>query len=345
MTQRESNRSALQEEAEFGFPRDDLRDIAVDPVQSNTRKIEHAKLLWEHRRLIGRIIALGTVIAAIVAVLIPSQYTSTVRLMPPDQGAAAGMGMLATLASKAEGSIGGLGADLLGLKTSGELFIGILQSRTVQDAVINKVDLRKAYGIARWDDTRKLLSKRTSISEDRKSGILTIAVSDHLRERAKAIGEEYVTQLNQVVTSLNTSSAHREREFLEERLKDVQQDLDIAQKEFSEFASKNTTIDLQAQSKAMIESGASLTGQLAAAQTELEGLRQIYANGNVRVREVQARVDELQKQLLKLGGPSTLTQSTANQSQTKEPNALYPPIRELPILGVTYADLYRHVKT
>lgn len=333
-----------QLEEDFGFPTESMLPLAARQGESRIESVARARSLWEHRRFLGRAAVIGFSVALLIAILLPNQYTSTVRLMPPDQDSGSGMGMLAALAGKAGGPLSGLGAELLGLKTSGDLFVGILQSRTVEDSVINKVNLRKAYGISRWESTRKLLASRTAIAQDHKSGILTIAVSDPSKERAKAIAGEYVTQLNEVVTNLNTSSAHRERAFLEERLKGVQDDLDVAQKEFSQFASKNTTIDLQAQSKAMIEAGATLAGQLAAAQTELEGLRQIYADGNVRVRAVQARVDELRRQLDKLGGSPAVDQSKADALTAKDPNTLYPPIRELPILGVSYADLYRRVK-
>jgi capsule polysaccharide export protein KpsE/RkpR len=107
---------------------------------------------------------------------------------------------------------------------------------------------------------------------------------------------EYVDQLNRVLALVNTSSAHRERVFLESRLTQVQQDLETAEKDFSNFASKNTALDVPTQGKAMIEAAATLEGELVAAQTELEGLKQIYADGNVRVRATRARVDELLQQ-------------------------------------------------
>ncbi len=152
---------------------------------------------------------------------------------------------------------------------------------------------------------------------------------------------EYISELNRVVTELNTSSAHRERVFLEDRLTHVKQDLETAEKGFSEFASKNTALDIPAQGKAMIEGLGALEGQLVAAQTELEGLKQIYADGNVRVRATQARVQELRRQLEKNLGSKSGGPATGN-GQDRE--SLYPSIRELPVLGVSYADLYRNTK-
>ncbi len=202
--------------------------------------------------------------------------------------------MLAGIVGKMGGSLGALGGDLLGMKTSGDLFATVLTSRTVQDDLVNKFDLRRIYGVKRWVDARKELTSRTDISIDHKSGVLTIHVQDHDPQRARAIAQEYVAQLNNVVTQLNTSSAHREREFLEGRLEQVKVELESAEKEFSQFASSNATIDIKEQGKAMVEAAAALEGELIATETELQGLRQIYTDYNVRVRTAQARVKRIE---------------------------------------------------
>ena len=71
---------------------------------------------------------------------------------------------------------------------------------------------------------------------------------------------------------VSTSSARRERIFIEQRLVTVKQDLHRAAEEFSQFASQNTTLDVPSQTRAMVEAGADLQGNLMAAQSELEGL-------------------------------------------------------------------------
>ena len=317
-----------------------LEEDALDVEARRERITARLRVLWGRRRLLFRATGGGLVVATLIALLIPNRYTSTAQLMPPDEQSSSGMALLAGLTGKAGSTLGALGGQLLGLKTTGDLFIGILQSRTVQDDLIQKFDLRKLYGDKRWEDARKDLEGRTSISSNQKSGIITISLQDHSPVRAQQMAKEYVAELNQVVSDLNTSSAHRERVFLEGRLGQVQQELENAEKAFSQFASKNTAIDIQEQGKAMIEAGATLEGQLVAAQTELEGLRQIFTDNNVRVRETQARVDELRKQLQEIAGDG----ASATNSATPDSGALYPSIRKLPLLGVSYADLYRKMK-
>ncbi len=172
-----------------------------------------------------------------------------------------------------------------------------LRSRTVEDRLVNRFDLRRVYGVRYMEDARTYLEGNTSISEDRKSGVITISVNDRDRQRSAALAEAYVEELNWLLSQVSTSSARRERIFIEQRLVTVKQDLHHAAEEFSQFASQNTTLDVPSQTKAMVEAGADLQGSLMASQSELEGLEQIYTPGNVRVRSLRARVDELRRQL------------------------------------------------
>ncbi|MGB2605338.1 MAG: GumC family protein [Terracidiphilus sp.] len=317
--------------------------VEAEEVSARRQKvIARLALLWEQRRLLVRCSAVGFVLSTIVALLIPVRYSSTTRLMPPDQ---TGQGLASMLSALGKtGDLGSIGSQLLGLKTSGDLFVGVLHSRTVEDDLIDKFNLRKVYGVKRYQDARKALEVSTDVAVDRKSAILTIKVTDGDRNRVAAMGREYVDALNQIVITLNTSSAHKERVFLEDRLVTVQQDLEKAEKDFSAFASQNTAIDVKEQGRAMIGAAADLEGQLIAAETQLEGLRQIYTSNNVRIRSLQARIDEYRHQLQKLGGkaaPTGKAETPAGDEATPEHTDLYPSIRQLPILGVTWADLYR----
>jgi capsule polysaccharide export protein KpsE/RkpR len=303
------------------------------------RTISSLRLLWGKRRLLTRVFFWSVLASTLVAFLIPNRYEATTQLMPPDGQAGSGMALLSAVAGRT-GGLGAVAGDLLGVKNSGALFVGVLQSRTVQDRLIEEFALKSVYHTSKMEDARLALASRTGISEDRKSGIIAVTVSDHDPRRAAAMAQAYVTELDRLVAQVSTSSARRERIFLEERLTTVKQDLDSAALKFSQFASKNTAIDIPAQGKAMVEAAAVLQGQLIAAESELRGLEAIYSDQNVRVRSLRARVGELRTQLGKLGGDS----SAAGAPSSKSDPSLYPSIRQLPLLGVTYADLYRQTK-
>lgn len=306
--------------------------------------VGHIRLLWQNARMLSRIALFGLVASTLIAFLIPTKYESTARLMPPDNQSASGLATaLAAMSGGAGGALGGIAGDFLGLtggKDTSEMFVGILESRTVEDKLIQQFELQKLYHDRRMADARKELADRTSISVDRKSQIITIGVTDHDPKRAAAMGQAYVEELNRLVAELSTSSARRERMFLEERLQGVSKELESAEKEFSQFSSKNSAIDIKEQGKAMVEAAATLQGELIAAQSELQGLKQIYTNNNVRVRSIQARIAELKEQFERIGGKG----EDGSGSSGQESDSLYPSIRKLPLLGVTYADLYRRTR-
>lgn len=316
-----------------------IDDTAADEAAARGRTINRLRLVWDNRRTLGRAAGIGLILGALLAILIPNQYVSTTRLTPPDQGGASAM--VAALVGKAGDSLSGLSGLLPGTKSTGELFVGILGSRTTQDDLIVKFDLRKQYGVKRFEEARKILGRKTDITEDRKSGIITLQVTDRDPKRAAALAGEYVSSLNTVIAGLNTTQSHRERVFLESRLGEVNQSLETAEKEFSEFASKNKTLDLKEEGRAMAETGATLEGEMIAAQTQLQGLRQIYTDSNVRVRSTQARIDELRRQLQRMTGKAD---TTATSENPEDVDRLYPSIRKLPLLGVEYADLYRRAR-
>jgi len=309
----------------------------MESQETRRRLAAGVRTIWAERTFLIGLGVVGLSLGLLIAFLIPPRYTSTARLMPPDYHGSAIPQPLMSL--KAMG-ISQIATDLLGSRTSSDILIGVLGSRSIQDKIIQQFDLKSVYRTNRMEDTRSALASHVAVTIDRKSDMISISVTDRQPERAAAIADAYLTELNRLLVDLSTSSARRERIFLEGYLVQVQQDLENAERDFSQFASKNSTIDVGEQGKALLGAAATLQGQLIVAQSELEALRQIYSDSHIRVRTVKARVEELQSQLRKLAGKdqgSTIGPYT-------EAAELYPSIRKLPVLGVTYADLHRRAK-
>jgi uncharacterized protein involved in exopolysaccharide biosynthesis len=328
----------LQPDAAPPPPVEAVEENDFDLGRAREHVIARLRLLWSERRFLGRAALASMAAGLLFAFHLPEQYQASTQLMPPDSQSGSGMAMLAALSAKTSNGLGGVAGDLLGIKSSGALFIGILRSQTVEDRLIERFNLKKVYSVRLEEDARRKLSTSTLIAEDRKSGIISITVTDGDARRSAAIAQAYVEELDRLVAELSTSSARRERVFLEERLKAVKLDLDQAAQEFSQFASRSGAIDIKEQGRAMVGAAATLQGQLIAAQSELSGLEQIYTENNVRVRALRARIGELKQQLVKIGG------SEDDSVVGGGGKSMYPSIRKLPILGVTYSDLYRRTK-
>jgi capsule polysaccharide export protein KpsE/RkpR len=330
------------------------QEAAGQPAEPVQTRLIVARLLWDHRAFIWQWCVRGLLIALVIAVLVPNRYLATTRLMPPDSSGGSGMAMISALVGKAGApGLSSLASDLLGSKTSGALYMEALRSRTVEDRLVNRFDLRRVYWVRYMEQARSYLEDNTSISEDHKSGVITVAVNDRNRQRSAALAQAYVEELNRLMSEVSTSSARRERVFIEQRLVTVKQDLHHAAEEFSQFASQNTTLDVPSQTKAMVEAGADLQGNLMAAQSELEGLEQIYTSSNVRVRSLRARVTELRRQLGEMAGakPNAVAGAVPNDqvigsqpTSNQPPDMIYPSIRKLPLLAVRWAELYQQAK-
>ena len=292
------------------------------------------ELLWDHRILLLHWILAGAVLAVILAFIVPSKYGSTTRVLPSETSSEAAMMMAGGAAAGAAMPNLGMVSDLLGMKTPGALCAAILRSDTVLDGVINRLDLRKVYYVKDYDKARKKLAERTVISDDKKSGIIAVTVTDGDPNRAAALANAYAEELDKVLQGLNTSSAHREREFLEQRIEVVRNNLSAAEKHLGQFSSKNSALDIKEQGKAAFEVAGKVEGELIVAQSELQGLRQIYGPDNPRVKSAEARVAQLRAAANNLGSTS------GDQGD----DLRFLSISRLPVVGVTYADLFREVK-
>jgi uncharacterized protein involved in exopolysaccharide biosynthesis len=329
-----------------------LEDDQLDQESGESQLLPRLRILWARRLILAKATAWALLIGFVVSWLIPDTYEASVQLMPPDSsslsGSSAMLGLLmgagglgggsSSGSSSSAGGLAGTVGDLLGAQKPGALFIGILNCRTLADRMIDRFDLRGVYWVKTYMAARKKLSSRVVFQEDKKSGIIRITVEDRNRARSTAMAQAYVEELNALLARVNTSAASREREFLEKRLTAVNGELQDATKTLSEFSSRNAILDPQDQGKAMLDSAAILEGQLIAARSELSGLQEIYTSENVRVRSLQAHIDALQKQLNAFGGKDYSGATTLDQ------NALYPSVRQLPVLGREYLNLYRTAK-
>jgi capsule polysaccharide export protein KpsE/RkpR len=316
----------------------------LSTVSDDATWVANASLFWDNRRIFLRVIGIAFVLSIALAISLPKEYESSARIMPPEMGSNSAA-MLAALVGKGNsvgsgGGLAGLAGSLLGAKNNGALFIALLHSGTISGHLIDRFSLQSVYHSRYRETTAKRLAHLTKISEDTKSGVITIVVTDEKQERARDLAQAYLDELNALVARVNTSSAHREREFIEQRLNTVQIELQRAQLELSRYSSENTTIDIKEQTRATVEAGAKLEGQLIVSESELDSLRQIYGEQNVRVRAAQARNTLLRRELQRANGQSE-QQTEVIPADAAHP---YPALRQLPQLAVEWANLYRAVR-
>lgn len=312
-------------------------------LQSAPRWLYNLHVLWMSRKLLMRVTSLAFLASLAAVIIIPKMYTSQARIMPPEVSGT-NPAMLAALAQSTTNHdmLGSLALSLLGGHNNGALFVDLLESASVSGRLIDRFQLLSVYHKRYRVDAAKVLARRTRISEDKKSGVLTISVQDSDPVRARDLTQAYLDELNVLVNRTSRSSAHQERVFIETRLVEVKKKLSRAQEALSEFSSSHTAIDLKEQARATVETQAKAQGELIAVQSELDSLEQLYGDKNIRVRSAEARIASLKHELEKMGGsPAPLSTVTATDADTAP---LFLPLRQVPRLAVPYANLYREVQ-
>ena len=121
--------------------------------------------------------------------------------MPPEQGGNTAAMLAALVGKGSAGGLAGLAGSLLGTKNNGALFVALLRSGTVNGHLIERFDLQRVYHKRYREDAAKQLARLTKITEDPKSGVITIAVTDETRERARDLAQGYLDELNNLATS------------------------------------------------------------------------------------------------------------------------------------------------
>ena len=303
-------------------------------------------VLWAQRALLKRLAVASFAISLLIVLLIPKMYESQTRIMPPEisDTSSALLGMLAGRALGND-SLGNLATSLIGGHTNSALFVDLLRSSSVTDPLIEKFELQHVYFKRYRVDAAKVLARRTTILQDKKSGVISLSVRDTDPRRARDLAQAYLDQLNILVNRTSTSPAHQEKLFVERRVHEVKHDLDNAQEAMSEFSSTHAAIDLKEQTKATVESQAMLEGELVAAESELQSLQQVYGDANIRVRSVQAKIASLKRESGKMEGTSAPLPTSAenNAGAAQAAGKSYLPLRQVPRLAIPYANLYREL--
>jgi len=291
---------------------------------------EYWEVLVRRKRLIGAITVGVFVLSVIVSLLLPKLYLSTASIMPPMQDDPFTSGVVSSLG----GGLGGIGSAILGKQSPADLWGGILKSRTVNDAVIDRFGLRESYGKHTLEETRKKLFSMVSIDKT-KEEIVSITVLDKDPQVAASIANAFVEELDRVNRGAVMTSGQRMRAFVEGRLKEARGELERLEQELREFQEKNKTLKLDDQAVAIIEAFGTVKGQLMAKEVELDTLRSYAAPTNPSVQILEAEVQSLGTKLREL---------ERGKKGQKVGSNIFIPTDMIPGLAFRYMGLLRDAK-
>lgn len=281
-----------------------------------------------------RTVVIGTLaamlVSAIASLILPNRYTATTTLLPPQQP----QSLASTLAAQL-GGVGMLGAVAgkdLGLKNPNDMYIGMLKSRGVQEAIVQQFDLMNVYREKRMSDARAKLQSDTSV-EAGKDGLISVSVEDKDPKRAADVANAYVEELRQLTSTLAVTEAGQRRLFFEQQLRKAKDELANAEAALKETQQKTGLIQLDSQAKSIIESVAAVRAQIAAKEVQLHAMQSFATDQNPDVVVLREELSGLRAQLSKL-----------EQRQNAGGGDIQVPTGRVPEVGLEYVRRLRDVK-
>ena len=198
----------------------------MPPAQARTAEDEldlfdYVRVLAKYRRMTLLVCFLATATTGTISFLWPPTYVAKTSIVPPvDSG-----GGKTGLSSLLGGAEGALLRSVMDTTSVADLYVGILESRTVVDAIIDRFNLVHVYDVngLRYKAERTL-RKYTNIDAS-EEGIVSITVEDSDPNRAAAMANAYVEELDKQNKKLSVGQATSKRVFLETRLNEVEQKL------------------------------------------------------------------------------------------------------------------------
>jgi len=300
------------------------------PADDEISLLDLLIVLAERKRTIFAVVAGFAVIALIVALVLPKNFTATVVLLPPQQNSSLGAALSSQLGSL--GSMAALAGGSLGLKNPNDMYVAMLKSQTVEDGMVHTYGLQQEYRAKLLSDARKDFEKHATIDGNGKDGLIRISLEDHNPARAAQLANGYVEQFQKLSQNLAITEAGQRRLFFEKQLEQAKDNLANAEEALKRTEQTTGLIQMDSQARALIESAAGLRAQIAAKEVQIQAM-QTYATGqNAQLVEAQQELDSLRAQLARLGGSE------------EGPDSLIVPKGKVPEAGLEYVRKLRDVK-
>jgi tyrosine-protein kinase Etk/Wzc len=275
---------------------------------------------------------LGAVfVAAIVAFIIPNEYTADTLILPPSQSSPSSSMLLSQLAgSTALASVAGAN---LGIRNPGDMYVSLFRSRTVEDFVIERFKLAERYRENKLSDARREFEEHSTVVFGVKDGLIRISVTDHDPKVAADIANGYVAEFSKRSDNLAISEASQRRLFFQQQLLEANQNLAAAEEAMKQTERSTGVLQVDSQAKALIESAAVLRAQIGMKEVELQGMRTYATEGNPQMVEGEQQLAALKSQLAKLAG-----------SDQNSGSDIMLPKGNIPEAGLEYLRKLRDVK-
>lgn len=218
-------------------------------------------LMIEKKKIVIAIIVVCTLIATIVAFVLPKSYQSTTLVRV--KSSSSSMSGYAAMAA-------GFGIDIGGGSSgSPESYIELMKSREVLEPIIAELDLPD-------EDKEKLTAetfakKNLEVTNIKKTDLITIAAYGKTPEEAQMISQGVADNFLALMTKLNKEDNSTTLKFLDERIKIAKEEMETAENKLAAYQQEHKIYAPDEQAKAIIANLNNYDTTIAQLQAQSEG--------------------------------------------------------------------------
>ena len=264
-------------------------------------------------------------------------FTAYARMLPPQTNTATASSLLNQIGGTAV-----LGASALTLKNPSDLYASLFFSRSVQDDVISKFDLKKHYDIDDIDELRTFVGKRTKVEVGR-DGIITLAYTDKNRDSAADIANGMIGAMYTIARKLARGESERRLEFYDGLIIEARKKLEDSSRKLLDMERITGLTRLKGQEEASSAVIVELRGMIATRQVELQKMAVVATNNHPEVVRMQTELSALKSQLASIAGPRSKSAADTNGTEIKNKasDEIFVPFQSYAVLRAKVEPLRR----
>lgn len=221
-------------------------------------------LMLEKKKIVIAIVVICTIIATIVAFVLPKSYQST-TLVRVKSSSSSSMAGYAAMAAGFGIDIGELGSS----SSSPESYIELMKSREVLNPIIEKVDLTDKE--RQELEIKDFIKKYLVITNTKKTDLITIVAYGKTPEEAQMISQSVADNFLTLMTKLNKEDNSSTLKFLDERIKIAKEEMETAENKLAAYQQEHKIYAPDEQAKAIIANLNNYDTTIAQLQAQSEG--------------------------------------------------------------------------
>lgn len=285
----------------------------MDEIVNNTSPdadeillLDYLIFLAKYSRMIIFVSVAVTVLNYLYLFCSPNTYKATARLLPPQQN----LTMSAQLLEGMKGGVspgagpggpgGGMGAitsSLLGLRSPGDMYVGMMTIEPVFDHIISRFHLMELYKTKSLESARKALSRSVNVYLGRKDGIIGVEVASATPKLAAELANAFIEELDWLLKGLALQEAEGRLAFLEKERLQASQHLAKAEESVRLFSERNSVLQIDTQTRGAIEYIARLRAEIDTKEVSIQVMRQQATPLNYDLVRMETEIKGLKEKL------------------------------------------------